>query len=159
MAQRNLVVNLDRKQALDPFKFGDGPELLQFGCRSMGLMTALAVLLAAQGSNDIDSRSHLVGSWAGDRIVIAGADATPDSAQGWCEDHDCAIYHCVLRPDRYTTGKEDIADISVQVIEVLWSEGPPDIRKGFSDRYEWSKDLPSGPNPRLRTSIPKARQY
>jgi len=38
-------------------------------------MTGLAILLADRGSVDLHSDSPIIGSWAGDRVVIAGTYA------------------------------------------------------------------------------------
>jgi hypothetical protein len=103
MGQYHYVVNLDKKQYLHPHRFDDGLKLLEFGCSSDGTLTALAILLAAQvrggargggdASSDQDSDpGGLVGSWAGDRIVIAGDYAEPSDAQGWDAEHNCSLY-------------------------------------------------------------------
>ena len=75
MGQYYLIVNLDKEQYLHPHHCGNGLKLMEFGCSDMGTMTALAVLLAdgnGRGGGDLDSRSEMVGLWAGDRIVVAG---------------------------------------------------------------------------------------
>ena len=80
MGQYYLVCNIDKQQYLHPHRFDDGLKLLEFGDASCGTMTGLAVLLAdgnGRGGGDLRSKHPFVGSWAGDRIVIAGdyADA------------------------------------------------------------------------------------
>ena len=80
MGQYYRIVNLDKNQYIKPHDFGDGAKLMEFGLSGEGVMAALAVLLAdgnGRGGGDIRSDSPLVGSWAGDRIVITGdyADA------------------------------------------------------------------------------------
>lgn len=80
MGQYYYVVNLDKRQYLHPHKFDEGLKLLEFGCGSEGVLTALTILLAdgnGRGGGDFDSTSPLVGSWAGDRIVISGDYADP----------------------------------------------------------------------------------
>lgn len=75
MGQYYLIVNLDKKQFLHPHKCGDGLKLLEFGCSANGTLTALAILLADgnnRGGGDLRSAHPIIGSWAGDRIVIAG---------------------------------------------------------------------------------------
>lgn len=75
MGQYFIVVNLDKKQFLHPHRLGDGLKLMEFGCSGCGTMTALAVLLAdsnGRGGGDFPADDPLVGSWAGDRIVITG---------------------------------------------------------------------------------------
>ena len=84
MGQYHIIVNVDKQQFLHPHSMGDGLKLLEFGCSSCGTMTALAVLLAdsnGEGGGDlhIDDPTDIAaivrdlpGSWAGDRIIIAG---------------------------------------------------------------------------------------
>lgn len=75
MEQNYCIVNLDKRQYLDPQRFGDGLQLTEFGASGDGVMFGLAVLLAdgnGRGGGDLDSDDPVVGSWAGDRIVIAG---------------------------------------------------------------------------------------
>jgi hypothetical protein len=75
MGQYYLVVNIDKKQYLDPHRCGDGLKLLEFGCSANGTLTALAVLLAdgnGRGGGDLRSQHPIIGTWAGDRIVVAG---------------------------------------------------------------------------------------
>ncbi len=80
MGQYYYVINIDKKQYLYPHKLGDGLKLMEFGMSSYGTMTALAVLLAdgnGRGGGDLHSEDPIIGSWAGDRIVIAGDYADP----------------------------------------------------------------------------------
>jgi hypothetical protein len=75
MGQYHYVVNLDKQEYLHPHKLGDGLKLAEFGASSQGTMMCLAVLLAdscGRGSGDFRVSGDLVGSWAGDRIVITG---------------------------------------------------------------------------------------
>ena len=82
MGQYYLTVNLDRREYLDPHKFGDGLKLCEFGQSGQGTLWALAALL--QDGNDGSGgdirvpKEHAaqtkewLGRWAGDRITIAG---------------------------------------------------------------------------------------
>lgn len=85
MGQYYMIVNLDKKQFLDPHKFGNGLKLCEFGS---GLtMMGLAVLLSegnGQGGGDLfvpeeNPFCDLIGSWAGDRIVVTGDYAEPNN--------------------------------------------------------------------------------
>jgi hypothetical protein len=105
MGQYYYVVNLDKKQYLYPHKFGEGVKLLEFGCSSNGTLTGLAILLA-DGGGDLHSDNPIIGSWAGDRIVIAGdyADARKfvpggedTTLYGYAEEHYEDISQKVLR--------------------------------------------------------------
>ncbi len=56
MGQYYRIVNRDRQEFLEPNEFGDGSKLLEFGCSSNGVMTALAILLSdgnGRGGGDI----------------------------------------------------------------------------------------------------------
>lgn len=75
MGQYYYIINLDKKQYLDPSKFGDGLKLLEFGCSEFGTLTGLTILLAkgnGEGAGDLHSKNHIIGTWAGDRIAIIG---------------------------------------------------------------------------------------
>ena len=100
MGQYYKICNLDKKQFLHPHKFGQGLKLMEFGCDNCGILTALTVLLSSgngRGGGDLhfidparrpetlkeffgtdkpESVDELckkyIGSWAGDRIVVAG---------------------------------------------------------------------------------------
>jgi len=75
MGQYYYVVNLDKRQYLKPHDLGDGAKLMEFANSRGGTMTALAILLASgngRGGGDCRVSSPFIGSWAGDRIVIAG---------------------------------------------------------------------------------------
>jgi len=110
MGQYYLVVNLDKREYLYPHKFGDGLKLLEFGASGCGTMIGLAVLLAdgnGRGGGDLHSDNPVIGSWAGDRICIAG-----DYADKWT---------LGAPPDMnvYTWATEEFTDISEQVIAAL----------------------------------------
>jgi hypothetical protein len=81
MGQYYLIVNLDKKEYLRPHAFGDGAKLLEFGASANGAMTGLSILLAdgnGRGGGDLHSKNPIIGSWAGDRIVITGDYADPN---------------------------------------------------------------------------------
>jgi hypothetical protein len=55
--------------------FNEGLKLMEFGMSAGGSLTALAVLLSngnGRGGGDLNSDNPIVGSWAGDPIVVAG---------------------------------------------------------------------------------------
>jgi hypothetical protein len=81
VGQYYKVMNIDKKQFINPHKLGDGLKLMEFGMSSHGTMTALALLLSdgnGRGGGDCRSNEEIIGSWAGDRIVIGGDYADPD---------------------------------------------------------------------------------
>lgn len=75
MGQYYKIVNLTKKQFMNPHDFGDGAKLCEFGDSRSGVMFALAALLASgnnRGGGDIRSDDPIIGSWAGDQIAIVG---------------------------------------------------------------------------------------
>lgn len=75
MGQYYKVVNITKRQFITPHAFNDGAKLMEFGLSARGTMSGLAILLASgngRGGGDLNSDSPVVGSWAGDQIVIAG---------------------------------------------------------------------------------------
>jgi hypothetical protein len=116
MGQYHYVVNVTKKQFLHPHKLGDGLKLMEFGSGG-GTMTALAVLLAkdnGKGGGDFHHEDPLVGSWAGDSIIIAGdyGDAGVDVPDGAVCDEG--------RPaNLYSHAKETFEDISLRMRELI----------------------------------------
>ena len=75
MGQYYVVCNLDKKEYIKPDDFGDGAKLMEFANSAKGLLRALAVLLASgnnRGGGDLRSNHPIIGTWAGNRIVVAG---------------------------------------------------------------------------------------
>ncbi len=112
MGQYYLIVNLDKREYLHPHRFGDGLKLMEFGCSSDGTMTALAILLAdgnGRGGGDLDADDPIVGSWAGDRIVVAG-----DYADGgrWIESASRDELQAVAN-ERFTEGYQDPENVTL----------------------------------------------
>lgn len=130
MGQYYVVVNLDKRQYLCAHKFGDGIKLLEFGCGGH-TMTALAVLLAdgnGRGGGDLFSEHPIVGSWAGDRIVVAGdyadggrfvENVPRDRLQEIAKDVYSEGNQQADRVTLYAYAQEEFEDVSGQVIEAL----------------------------------------
>ena len=135
MGQYYKIVNLTKKEYLKPHAFGDGLKLLEFGSGGCGTMCALAILLSdgnGRGGGDLHTKRNekLIGSWAGDKIVVTGdyADA-----------------------GRFTFGEKNLYDvvrnrrfknISRAVIRVMCQDGyiKQELRKATAWRQ--NKDLP-----------------
>lgn len=81
MGQYYYVVSIDSEQYLHPYNFGSGLKLMEFGNDGQSVLTALAVLLADNnsGGGSLHSDDPIIGSWAGDRIVVAGDYGVPAS--------------------------------------------------------------------------------
>ena len=80
MGQYWRIVNLDKKEYLSPYDFGNLGKLMEFSVTRCGITTALVLLLAdpvtnGRGGGDFHSDNIggcIIGSWAGDRIKIVG---------------------------------------------------------------------------------------
>lgn len=109
MGQYYKVVNTTKKQVMKPHSFGSGAKLMEFSSDRMSIMQGLAILLAdgnGRGGGDLRSENPLVGSWAGDSIVIAGDYADEGK---FVQDEKVNLYR----------EANDYEDISFKVIEVL----------------------------------------
>lgn len=142
-------MNLDKKQLLRPTELGDGLKLLEFADGGATL-AALALLLAkdnGRGLGDLHvampdtpldnwekadyglkrvrtPHAHLVGSWAGDRIIIAGdyGDNLPGKEE-----------------NLYSTAQREYEDLSAQMRELLGCD--PYLRDRFSNQFKWAESL------------------
>ena len=129
MGQYYLACNLDKGQVLDPWTFGDGANLLEFGASGGGLMTALALLLADgnnRGGGDLHSEDPLVGSWAGDRVVISGDYADKGRFLPYGVDPAQTLY-------RYT--RDSFEDVSLKVLELMCVD--PHLKEDLLLRTAW----------------------
>lgn len=117
MGQYYFVCNLDKREYLHPHKFGDGLKLLEFGSSSNGTMSGLAVLLAdgnGRGGGDIEVKTPtIVGSWAGDRIVISG-----DYADGGKFIDDALLSEWRAKKNLDKRSIEDLGDSSANLYDI-----------------------------------------
>lgn len=123
MGQAYVIANLDKGEFLYPFQFGDHSKLLDFGDSSGGAMTGLAILLASgngRGGGDLHSQNPIIGTWAGDRIVIAG-DYADSGLFGIGEDSPHNLYHIICHGfnDGLPKGRKKWRDISRKVIMAM----------------------------------------
>ena len=75
MGQYYVIVNLTRREVINPAVFGDGAKLCEFGDSLSGTAFALIALLSSgngRGGGDIRSNDPIIGAWAGDQIAIVG---------------------------------------------------------------------------------------
>jgi len=110
MGQYYKITNIDKEEYLCPHKFGSGLKLMEFGNDGQSAMTGLAVLLAdgnGRGGGDLRSEHPIIGTWAGDRIVIAGDYA---DANKWCPS---------TKENLYAYAEHAYKDISDKVIEAI----------------------------------------
>ena len=74
MGQYYFIVNLDKKQYLNPHRFNDGLKACEFGSGG-NILKALSCLITKSdegGGGDWQDESGIAGSWAGDRIWAVG---------------------------------------------------------------------------------------
>lgn len=131
MGQYYYIVNLDREEYLHPHKFGDGLKLMEFSNSAGGVLCGLAVLLADgndRGGGDLRSDHPTIGSWAGDRIVVAGdyadggnfLDGVPeDELQAVADEHYSEGYQEADRVTLYAYAGARFDDVSDDVIEAI----------------------------------------
>lgn len=113
MGQYYKIVNIKKKQYITPHTFGDGSKLMEFSMSANGVLAGLAILLAdgnGRGGGDLHSENDIVGSWAGDNIVIAG-DYADDGK--FVKDADRNLYHIASIEGE---------DISLKVLEALFDD-------------------------------------
>ena len=113
MGQYYKIVNIKKKQYITPHTFGDGSKLMEFSMSANGVLAGLAILLAdgnGRGGGDLHSENDIVGSWAGDNIVIAGDYA------------DAGKF--VKEPDQslYEVASNEGEDISLKVLDALFDD-------------------------------------
>ncbi len=149
MGQYHVVVNSDKRQLMVPTRLGDGLKLLEFGDGGATL-TALAILLAkdnGRGLGDLHvampdtplenwekneynlkrvrtPHAHLVGSWAGDRITIAGdyGDNLPGQEE-----------------NLYYVAQREYEDISAPMRELIRCDKW--LREKFEEQFKWAEPL------------------
>jgi len=109
MGQYFKVVNTTKGQVITPHKFGGGAKLMEFSSDGMGTMQGLAILLADgnnRGGGDLRSDNPIIGSWAGDNIVVTGDYADEGK---FCDNPTINLYETSKR----------FKDVSFDVIEAL----------------------------------------
>jgi hypothetical protein len=130
MGQYYKIVNIKKKQYISPLTFGDGSKLMEFSMSANGVLAGLAILLAdgnGKGGGDLNSNNPIVGSWAGDNIVIAG-DYADDGK--WVKETDTNLY---------AVASEQGEDISIKVLDALCDDSYffSEFRK---NRASWISD-------------------
>ena len=114
MGQYYKIVNIKKKQYISPYIFGDGSKLMEFSMSANGVLAGLAILLAdgnGRGGGDLHSTNQIIGSWAGDNIVVTG-DYADDGK--FVKDVDKNLYN---------VASIEGEDISLKVLEALFDDG------------------------------------
>lgn len=109
MGEYFYIVNESKKQYLHPHRFGDGLKLMEFASSGHGTMLGLALLLRKadeSGGGDFHGNldAPLLGSWAGDSIVIVGdydSSGLYDKASAEYEDISTKVV-ALMAEDGYT---------------------------------------------------------
>jgi len=112
MGQYHILVNLDKREYVNPHMLGAGLKLWeqlmtpQYG----GALVALLAVSNGRGGGDLE-RSPLVGRWGGDRIAIVG---------DYAEDGDLAPEH--KASEIYDRHEEEWTDISSEIAGLIERE-------------------------------------
>ena len=115
MGQYYKIVNIDKKEWLDPFTFTEYEgcrKFMEFAPDSGSIMYALAILLNERydvAGGDFPLESDLIGKWSRDRIAIVGDYGKNENN---CTDN---LYNI---SDDDTNWK----DISKEVYDLMWSK-------------------------------------
>ncbi len=131
MGQYHYLVNLDKKQVIQPCQIGNGMKLQEQIGWAYSTATVLVMLLAAsnkhggRGSGDFYVNHPLVGSWAGDRIAFVGDYAASTDLPGL--DAPLIYEQCKAACSATTKGDrppgwEQWTNISPQVREMMAAE-------------------------------------
>ena len=113
MGQYYKIVNIKKKQYISPYIFGDGSKLMEFSMSANGVLSGLSILLAdgnGRGGGDLHSENDIVGSWAGDNIVIAGDYA------------DAGKFVKEPEQNLYEVASSEGEDISIKVLDALFDD-------------------------------------
>lgn len=142
MGQYYLTINISKKQFLHPHNFNSGLKLLEFSRDSDGLMTGLALLLSSgngRGGGDLYSESELIGSWAGDKIIIAGdySDNIDFSLEENKSLYD-EFHDQIINPEKcnwYQLADTCFQNISNDIIKVMCEDSY--IKESITESFEY----------------------
>jgi hypothetical protein len=110
MGQYHKLVNLDRKEQVQPYNLGLGGKQYEQTGENGSLSDALYLLVMtspARGGGDWESFSQLSGRWVGDRVVVLG---------DYTEDEDLPA---IPNAGKLYSQSYDWTDISNEVAEAL----------------------------------------
>lgn len=149
MGQYYYTVNITKKQYLNPHRFGEGLKLLEFCSGRYGTLAGLAILLTdgnGRGGGDLHRPGpdqnlpklgalmlEVVGSWAGDRIVVAG------------DYGDEGRFTRHKKASLYQVAKASYEDISYKVMACLCADQwvREDIAKDMAGRFAFIDERPT----------------
>jgi hypothetical protein len=146
MGQYYTIINLTKKEYIRPHAFDDGAKIMEFGSSGDGTMYAFSLLMSSgygQGCEE-ELESSLIGSWAGDNVIIAGDYSEPYKNIPQ-QDLGKVVFHCVVeelnREGANETGKETLLNWAEQKSNVYtWAQL---FCKDISDEaFNMIKDCP-----------------
>jgi len=105
MSQAVLIINRTKKEYLNPHRFNDGYSVRNLLCNGY-TARALVLLLYRCSSNVLKEDGELIGSWAGDDIIIVG-------------EGDKREAHDTQYSNIYAEADKTYDDISAKVLEIL----------------------------------------
>ena len=131
MGQYYVIANIDKREFIDPYAFGNGVKLMEFSMDGASAMTGLAVLLASSngmGGGDLHlphetAFSHVPGRWAGDRIVVAGDYDDREGSPGFKVYNRCGNSSPIEELANTTEPTGMFTDISYEVLGCLLEDG------------------------------------
>lgn len=114
MGQYFKICNLDKKEFLDPSRFGQLNKLPDIGRSGEGVTLALTVLLTLSGTS-LYQGGYIYGRWAGDSIAVIG-DYYDEEFGGfkWSSDYWCSL-------EAPHNGWVDISEHVRKVLEEDWN--------------------------------------
>jgi len=126
MTHRNIV-NIDKHEYLNPFNLGaDGDDIRAFSSGEEGFVSSALMMLLTTANDlsdgDFLSDSSVVGSWAGDRIVITSEEMEPNKFMGDLDVRDIDAVKALGTFDMvnlHIFADQMFAEISVPVITQL----------------------------------------
>lgn len=116
MGQYFLIVNTDKKQFLDPYRFGEGVADLQV---VSGYHAQALALLVVKMDDIYGSENGLMSSWSGDFVAAAGDYAQPDKhgiETSTPENSDRNLYKMA---------REEFEDVSYKALAMLCETREP----------------------------------
>jgi len=128
MGQYYRIVNVTKREVIVPSTFNDGLKIMEFGTSGDGTMFAMAMLMNdgyGDGCGE-EIESELIGSWAGDKVIVAGDYGTPYKYIPK-KDEGRLLLHCLVDQ----LNRKDANDMSPETII--------DYAEKNCTLYEWSK--------------------
>jgi len=118
LGQYFVIANLDKKEFVNPHVLGCGLKLMEQVGVEFGTGSVLLLLLSSDSREAYPSKDPIVGSWCGDRIVVAGDYNYPHVYAGCCplEERE----ELMSEENRFPLTEDDFfTDISLKIAKVI----------------------------------------